>query len=105
MPDLSGTWVMHLTGAQAVSAPIVGIVHTKTEFYILATLAQNGTDWVANGRYCDRVEKDPSTNIVKVIIPAPWAHTEKPVTRSGGKLALASVVNRFQAICTRSRNR
>lgn len=90
MPDLSGTWVMRLTGSQAVSAPIVGIVHTKTEFYILATLAQNGTDWVANGRYCDRVEKDPSTNIVRVIIPAPWAHTEKPVTRSGGKLALAS---------------
>ena len=90
MPDLSGTWVMRLTGSQAVSAPIVGIVHTKSEFYILATLAQNGTDWVANGRYCDRVEKDPSTNIVQVIIPAPWAHTEKPVTRSGGKLALAS---------------
>jgi hypothetical protein len=90
MPDLSGTWVMRLTGSQAVSAPIVGIVHTKSVFYVLATLTQNGTNWVANGRYCDRVEMDPSTNIVQVIIPAPWAHTEKPVTRTGGKLALAS---------------
>ena len=89
MPDLSGTWVMRLTGAQAVSAPIVGIVHTKSVFYILATIAQNG-DLVANGRYCDRVEMDPATNIVQVIIPTPWAHTEKPITRVGGKLVLAS---------------
>jgi hypothetical protein len=81
--DLSGTWVMRLIGAQAVSAPIVGIVHTKSEFYILATITQNGTDVVAHGRYCDRIEKDPPTNLVQVIIPPAWAHTEKAVTRVG----------------------
>ncbi|HEX7509048.1 MAG TPA: hypothetical protein VF550_19905 [Polyangia bacterium] len=81
--DLSGTWIMRLEGAQSVVAPIVGTVNTKSVFYILATLSQNGTEVVANGRYCDRIEKDPPTNIVQVIIPPAWAHTEKTVTRAG----------------------
>ena len=87
--DLSGTWVMRLEGAQSVVAPIVGTVNTKSVFYILATLSQNGPEVVANGRYCDRIEKDPPTNIVQVIIPPAWAHTEKLVTRPG-KFAPAS---------------
>ena len=81
--DLSGTWVMRLAGSQIVNAPIVGAMRTQSVFHILMTISQNGTALSAAGRYCDRAEIDPPGALVPVVIPDAWAHTEKPVSRTG----------------------
>jgi hypothetical protein len=82
--DLSGTWVARVQGAQIVTAAIVGRLNTESVFYELLTISQSGTDLVLDGRYCDRVENDQSKPLVPVvIIPDAWAHTEKPVHRTG----------------------
>jgi hypothetical protein len=82
--DLSGTWVARVQGAQTVNAAAVGKLQTESVFYVLLTIAQTGTALTLDGRYCDRVERDQSKPLVPVVvIPDAWAHTEKPVHRTG----------------------
>jgi hypothetical protein len=81
--DLSGTWIARVVGAQVVKAPTVETIHTQNVFYLLVTISQNGADLVMDGHYCDRVEINPSNAKVLVIVPAAWAHTEKPMHRTG----------------------
>jgi hypothetical protein len=81
--DLSGTWVARAVGSQIVVAPIVGALHIKSVFYVLMNIAQNGTDLVIDGHYCDRTEIDPPTSLAPVVIPDAWAHTEKVINRIG----------------------
>ena len=80
--DLSGTWVARVVGSQHVSA-IGTNLYPKSVFYILTTISQSGTAVIADGRYCDRTEIDPPGTLVPVIIPDKWAHTEKPLYRTG----------------------
>jgi hypothetical protein len=82
--DLSGTWVARVQGSQIVNAAVVGELHTESIFFVLMTISQTGTAVVIDGRYCDRVENDQSKAFVPVVlIPDAWAHTEKPVHRTG----------------------
>jgi hypothetical protein len=82
--DLSGTWVARVQGAQTVNAAVVGQLRTESDFYVLLTISQTGSALVLDGRYCDRVENDQSKPLVPVVvIPDAWAHTEKPVHRTG----------------------
>jgi hypothetical protein len=82
--DLSGTWVARVQGAQTVNAAVVGQLRTESDFYLLVTISQTGSALVLDGRYCDRVENDQSKPLVPVVvIPDAWAHTEKPVHRTG----------------------
>lgn len=83
LKDLTGTWVARVTGAQLVVAPIISPVHNKYIFHILLSIRQNGTAIVADGKYCDRTESSPAGAVVAVVIPTPWAHTEKLVHRTG----------------------
>lgn len=80
--DLSGTWVARVVGTQHVQA-IGTNLYPKSVFYILMTVSQAGTTVAADGRYCDRTEIDQPGTLVPVIIPDKWAHTEKPVYRTG----------------------
>jgi len=80
--DLSGTWVARFTEAQVTSAQFVGVMHTQYISHVLLTITQNGTDVVADGRYCDRALANPS-NLASAVIPDAWAHTETPVHRTG----------------------
>jgi len=80
--DLSGTWVARLAGSQHVRA-LGTDLYPMSVGYILVTISQSGTAIVADGRYCDRIEKDPPGSLVPVVIPDKWAHTEKPVHRTG----------------------
>ncbi len=81
--DLSGTWVARMVGGQIVSAPTLAPFHIQSVFYLLYDVRQDGTSVSITGHYCDRSEIDPPGALVPVIIPAAWAHTEKPVARSG----------------------
>lgn len=81
--DLSGTWVVRAVGSQIVTPGFVSPFGTQTFFYLLMTIKQTGTDIVADGRYCNRIEIDSPKSIAPVTIPAPWAHTEKPIHRKG----------------------
>lgn len=81
--DLTGTWVARLVGGQVVSAPTLVPFHIQSVFYLLYDVRQDGSLVSIAGRYCDRTEVDPPGAMVPVIIPAAWAHTEKPVQRSG----------------------
>ena len=80
--NLSGTWVARVVGTLQVSA-LGTTLHPQNVFYILTTVSQSGSDIVADGRYCDRTEIDDKGTLVPVIIPDKWAHTEKPIHRSG----------------------
>lgn len=83
--DLSGTWVARMTEAQVANAQFVGVMHTQNIYYLLLTIAQDGTSLVADGRYCDRkvVNSSKTSNLASVVIPDAWAHTETPVHRPG----------------------
>ena len=83
--DLSGTWVARFAEAQVTSAPFVGVMHTQYIAHVLLTIAQSGSDVVADGRYCDRALVNPSktSNLATAVIPDAWAHTETPVHRTG----------------------
>ncbi len=80
--DLSGTWVMRVVGSQHVTA-IGTNLYPKSVFYIVTTISQSGTGITADGHYCDRTEIDAPGTLVPVIIPDKWAHTEKPIHRTG----------------------
>jgi hypothetical protein len=85
--SISGVWVIRAQATQIIDAPLVGTLRPKTIFYVLATLAQSGTDIVATGRYCDRAEIDQPGSLTTVVVPYQWAHTEKPVNRTGTLVA------------------
>ena len=87
--DLSGTWVVHMEGSQVVTPGFVSPFSTQSSYYLLMTIKQTGTTVVADGRYCDRIEIDPPKSIAPVTIPDRWAHTEKPIHRTG-KFALGN---------------
>ena len=87
--DLSGTWVVRMVGSQVVTPGFVSPYSTQSFYYLLMTIKQTGTAVVADGRYCDRIEIDSPKSIAPVTIPARWAHTEKPIHRTG-KFALGN---------------
>ncbi len=80
--DISGTWVVRVVGSQHVKA-IGTDLYPKSVFTILTTISQTDTEIIADGRYCDRTEIDAPGALVPVIIPDKWAHTEKPIHRTG----------------------
>lgn len=86
--QVAGTWVIRASGSQVVTA-LGYTLHPKTLFYLLVDLTQSGNAVTLAGRYCDRAEDDGPGAFVTVVIPAPWAHTEKPVSRPG-QLALGT---------------
>jgi len=81
--DLSGTWVVRMVGSQIVSPGFVSPFGTQSFFYLLMTIKQTGTDVVADGRYCNRIEIDSPKSIAPVTISEAWAHTEKSIHRTG----------------------
>jgi hypothetical protein len=81
---VSGTWVIRALATQVVQAPILANpLHPKTLFYMAVKLTQSGSEVVADGHYCDRSEIDEPGSLITVVMPDKWAHTEKPVRRSG----------------------
>jgi hypothetical protein len=74
-----------MTEAQVVNAQYVGVMHTQNIYYLLLTIAQDGTSLVADGRYCDRkvVNSPKTSNLASVVIPDAWAHSETAVHRPG----------------------
>jgi hypothetical protein len=87
LTGLSGLWVIRAQATQIIDAPLVGTLRPQTIFYVLATLTQSGTDVVATGRYCDRAEIDQPGSLTTVVVPYQWAHTEKPLNRTGRLVA------------------
>ena len=81
--DLSGTWVARVTAAQVVTAPIVGVMRNQYVLTMLVNISQTGTEIVADGRNCDRLQVNEPTAVAPVVIPEIWAHTETPVHRTG----------------------
>lgn len=81
--DLTGTWVVRVIGAIVVKAPIIGMVHQQIVLTLLVDVAQQGTNVVADGRYCNRQQKSEPGALTQVIIPDAWAHTETPIQRPG----------------------
>jgi len=81
--DLSGTWVARVTAAQVVTAPIVGVMRNQYVLTMLVTITQTGTEIVADGWNCDRLQVNEPTAVAPVVIPEIWAHTETPVHRTG----------------------
>lgn len=79
---ISGSWVIRALASQQVTA-LGTTLHPKTLFYMLTTMTQSGSTVVANGHYCDRAEIDQPGSMVTVVMPDKWAHTEKPVNRTG----------------------
>jgi hypothetical protein len=83
MPDLSGTWVAKLTGAQIVSSPLTKAMHNQNVYYQVFTIQQTGSSITIDGHYCDRTEINDASAIVPVAIPNAWAYTETAIHRTG----------------------
>jgi len=81
--DISGTWAVRVTGAIVVNAPIIGVVHQQMVLTLLVDIDQQGTNVVADGRYCNRKQESAPGSLTQVIIPDAWAHTETPMNRPG----------------------
>jgi hypothetical protein len=81
--NVSGTWVVRTIGAIVVNAPIIGVVHQQIVLTLLVDVSQQGTNLVADGRYCNRQQKSDPGALTQVIIPDAWAHTETPLQRPG----------------------
>jgi len=78
---LSGTWVARVAAAQVVSA-LGAEMRNQTILDLLVDISQQGTQLVAEGRYCNR-EQISQGGLISVVLPDRWAHTETPVHRTG----------------------
>jgi hypothetical protein len=90
MPDLSGTWVAKLTGAQIVNSPLTKTMHNQNVYYQLFTIQQTGNAITMDGHYCDRTEVNDTGAFVPVAIPNAWAYTETVIHRTGEIAASAA---------------